>query len=167
MRDFSPNQESARLRTLRRYEILDTAPEEGIEAIVRRSAAACDAPIAVFSLVAANRIWFKSRVGIDAVEINRTGSFCAHTIAIDTPLIVENAFEHPLFQDHPLVAGPPNFAFYAGVPIHADNGQPLGALCLMDTTPRAFPWEHYKQLTALALELEDEIEKCKPQSGQN
>ncbi len=40
--------------------------------------------------------------------------------------------------DRPLVAGEPNIRFYAGCPLHPDNGDALGTLCIIDRVPRRF-----------------------------
>lgn len=46
--------------------ILDTAPEDDYDDIVRIAAAVCDVLTATISLVDADRQWFKARIGLDS-----------------------------------------------------------------------------------------------------
>jgi hypothetical protein len=61
----TPTQEAARLAALEQYNILDTPPEQSYDDITALAAYICDVPIALISLVDADRQWFKSKVGID------------------------------------------------------------------------------------------------------
>lgn len=158
MHQFEPTNEAERLKALYRYRILDTEPESRFDDIVREAADRLAAPIALFTLVDEDRQWFKSRHGFAYVEAERTGAFCSHTIAIDAPLVVENARTHPLFADSLLVSAPPHVAFYAGVPVRASSGEPLGALCILDTEPRALGIGELNELVSLARRIESALE---------
>ena len=72
--------ESERLGALRRYRILDTDPERGFDDLTLLASHICGTPMALISLVDANRQWFKSRVGVDSAETSRAISFCSHAI---------------------------------------------------------------------------------------
>jgi hypothetical protein len=67
--------EQLRLATLREYGILDTLPEDCFDSLVRAAAALLAAPIGLISLVDERRVWFKARVGLDAVEIPASTRF--------------------------------------------------------------------------------------------
>lgn len=132
-----PRDEAQRIAELRALEILDTPAEDRFDVFTRLAARAANAPIAVLSLLDADRQWFKSRLGIEASETPRTVSFCAHAILTpDRPLVVEDATRDPRFADNPLVTGAPGIRFYAGVPVRGPGGHALGALCVIDTVPR-------------------------------
>ena len=75
-----PANESARLRTLRGYKILDTKPEERFDELTRLAALICGVPISLISLIDADRQWFKSRFGLDLEETPRAQAFCTHAI---------------------------------------------------------------------------------------
>jgi GAF domain-containing protein len=47
--------------------------------------------------------------------------------------------------------------FYAGVPIHAPDGQPVGALCVMDLTPRVFTKRDLRMLEEKAADVTEEL----------
>ena len=131
-----PPNEARRLRALHRYRLLDTAPETSFDDLVRIAAYVLETPIALVSLVAADRQWFKARYGLEAPETSRTLSFCAHAISDGEPLVVHNALEDPRFADNPLVTGDPHVIFYAGAPLVTPDGYALGTLCVIDHRPR-------------------------------
>jgi GAF domain-containing protein len=132
-----PDNEADRLAALRALLILDTPPEQRFDRIVEFAASEFDVPIALLSLVDADRQWFKARIGLDVCETPRGQAFCAYALHADTPLVVSDAQQDERFADNPLVTGSPGIRFYAGVPLCVNNGLVLGTLCIIDTQPRA------------------------------
>lgn len=86
-----PPREAERLAELYRYEVLDTKPEKALDDLVHLAAYICQAPIAVISLVDADRQWFKSKIGLDKSQTSRVIAFCAQTILSDELMIVPDA----------------------------------------------------------------------------
>ncbi|MBY6264188.1 GAF domain-containing protein [Azospirillum sp. 412522] len=130
--------EAARLEALRRTGLLDSDPEPAFDDLVSW---ACDhfrVPIALVSLLDADRQWFKARHGLTVRETPRDVAFCRFTIRQSLPMVVEDASRDPRFQENPLVLGEPHIRFYAGAPIINRNGLALGSVCLIDRTPRSF-----------------------------
>ncbi len=122
-----PPDEAERLAALRRYEILDTPPEEAFDRLARLAAQLLGVPVALVSLVDADRQWFKSRRGLDLGETPRRVAFCAHTILADEVLVVEDARADPRFARNPLVADPAGVRFYAGAPVTTPDGYRIGS----------------------------------------
>jgi len=146
--------EQLRLATLRRYDILDTAPELAFDDIAFLAAHICKAPIALVSFIDEDRQWFKSRVGIDSAQSARDFSFCTHTIRRpEELLVVTDALADPRFADSPLVAAGPRIRFYAGAPLVAPDGQVLGALCVKDIVPRELDATQKRALKALGRQV--------------
>lgn len=153
-----PKNEKERLDTLDGYRLLDTEPEPRYDRIVELAANACGTPIALFTLLDKNRQWFKARVGLSAQETARDISFCAHAVASDELLIVEDAASDHRFESNVLVLKKPGIRFYAGVPVHGHNGKPIGTLCVVDVKPRSLSASQRLILEELATELELQIE---------
>jgi diguanylate cyclase (GGDEF)-like protein len=146
-----PADEPQRLATLEAYEILDTPPDRSFDRLVQLAAEHFDAPISAVSLTDADRQWFKASVGVTATETPREYAFCAHAIAqANEVFVVENALCDPRFADNPFVTGDPSIRFYAGAPIRAANGQPLGTICVLDRKPRQLGTAGQKFLANLA-----------------
>ena len=131
-----PPDEARRLAALRSLAVLDTEAEPLFDALTRAAAAVTGRPIALISLIDAERQWFKSSVGLPGVsETPRDHAFCAHAILGPELLEVTDAQRDPRFADNPLVTGALNIRFYAGAPITLQDGMRMGTLCVMDREP--------------------------------
>ena len=149
-----PSDEADRLQTLQSFKILDTQPEKAFDDITRLAAHIFETPIVLVSLVDSQRQWFKSRVGMTDEQTTRETSFCAHSILNpEEPLVVNDATLDPRFADNPLVTGDLHLRFYAGAPLVAPNGQPLGALCVIDRVPREITEVQRDALQVLARQV--------------
>ena len=155
---IAPADDEARLAAVRRYGVLDTPPDRAFDAITAIAARLLGAPVAVVSIVDENRIWFKSRHGIDLHEVGRDPGLCASAILQNEPWVVTDARTDPRARANPLVAGEPGFRFYAGVPLTVSDGHNLGTLCVMDTQPRRITDSELATLVDLAAVVVDELE---------
>lgn len=142
--------EIGRLCALNRYGLRDSAPDPAFDEITGLVMAALDAPIALVSLLDADRQWFLSRQGFDATETPRSLAFCHHTIQGREVLCVPDATSDPRFRDNPLVTGPPWLRSYLGAPLVSPDGHNLGALSVLDVKPRDFTPRQRDLLTRCA-----------------
>ena len=156
MRAPQPPDEAGRLRALRASGVLDSPAEERFDRITRLARRVFDVPIALVSLVDAERQWFKSHQGIDLRETPREVSFCAHAIHDDRVFIVPDALTDPRFADNPAVTGEIRIRFYAGRPIRI-LGRRVGTLCLVDRRPRELRDDDVRALNDLATLVEEEL----------
>ncbi len=153
--------DARRIEALTALRVLDTPPEERFDRLTRLASQFFNAPIALVSLVDVNRQWFKSCVGLEAMETPRDISFCGHAIVSSEIFVIENALEDPRFADNPLVVGEPHIRFYAGQPLKASDGSLVGTLCLVDRRPRSFSAEDRAVLKDLARIVESELNLIK------
>ena len=150
--------EPGRLAALRRYRILDTDPERAFDDLTLLASHICGTPIALISLIDADRQWFKSRVGISIAETSRSVSFCTHVIQQRDLVVVPDARTNARFRDNPFVATENGIRFYAGAPLVTPQGYALGTLCVLDKVPRTLTPEQLEALDALRRQVEAQLE---------
>ncbi len=150
--------ETQRIKALKRYDILDTPPDGSFDRITKLAAKLLNVPIAIVTLVDTDRIWFKSRYGIDVTQIGRDPGLCASAILSDEIYIVEDAVKDPRTLANPLVAGSFGLQFYAAAPLKVKDGYNLGTLCIIDKNPRKLTDSEKQILQDLADILIDEME---------
>ncbi len=148
-----PKNESDRIKALRSYEILDSAPELTYDDFTHLAADLCDVPISFISLVDSHRQWFKSRLGTEVCETKREHAFCAHTILQNAVMVIPDTSLDERFHDSPLVLGSPYIRFYAGAPLTTPDGHAIGSLCVVDTKPRQPTRVQIQGLEALARQV--------------
>ena len=153
-----PSDETARLRELHRYEVLDSLPDPSFDGLTRLASEIAGAPIGLISLTDENRQWFKSRVGVDVAEIPREWAPCAHVVASGESIVCADMSRDRRFSDNPLVLGPTHFRFYAGLALVTPRGSVLGTLAVIDTEPRSLATSQVEGLATIAKQIVSELE---------
>lgn len=136
----------ARLETLWKTGLLDSAPEEAFDRIARLAERLLDVPVVLVSLVDKDRQFFKSVIGLaepwaSRCETPMEYSFCRYSVTTGAPLIVDDARRNALVADSPAIEEIGVVA-YAGYPVVAVDGHVMGNLCVIDSEPRTWrDWE--------------------------
>lgn len=146
--------DNLRVNKLKELELLDTAPDPIFDSVIELAKQHFDVPIALISLVDADRQWFKAKIGLEVNETPRNIAFCDHTIKSDKIFVVEDATKDQRFFQNPLVLNTPNIRFYAGAPLNVD-GHFIGTICIIDNKPKSFSKNDEKYLSLLARNIEN------------
>ncbi|MDJ0629390.1 MAG: GAF domain-containing protein [Rhodobacter sp.] len=143
--------------------LLDAPAEAGFDAITRLALRLFDVPVALISVIDEpnDRQFFKSQIGLrdpwaGMSQTPLSHSFCQHVKASGTPLVVPYAPENALVCGNPAIRDL-GVIGYMGVPILAPDGQPIGALCVIDGQRRSWTDENVGLLADLANCVSDEI----------
>jgi PAS domain S-box-containing protein len=153
-----PPNEPVRLAALKRYDVLDTLPEPVFDDLTKMAAHICGMPVALIVFVDEQRLWFKSRAGMDAAEAPRDALPCCQTILGDDLLLVEDTHRDPRFAKSPLVTREPRMRFYAGTPLRTSDGFNIGTLCVIDARKRRLSQQQREALRILAHQVVAQLE---------
>ena len=151
--------EPARLQELRSYGVLDAPADARLDDLARAAALACGVPVAMVSLVDAERHFFLARTGTDLVEAPRKNGFCNLAIGSEALFEVEDAAHDRRFSAHPMVTQDPHVRFYAAAPLVTAAGAAIGTLCVIDWKPHKLTAEQGMLLQLLgrqAMEILDQ-----------
>jgi hypothetical protein len=152
----------SRLKDLHETGLVDSAPDEAFDRLALLAAKLLNAPVALISLVDADRQFLKSCFGLaepwsSARETPLSHSFCRHALGSPDPLVIEDARAHPLVRDNPGIRDLGVVA-YAGVPLVTRSGHALGTLCVIDHQPRSWTSDQIETLKTLTAAVISEIE---------
>ena len=161
--------EEARLNALRNLRLLDTPPSESFDRITRLAGRLLAAPVSTISLTDRDRQWFKSRVGVDLVEIPRSEAPCNYAIHAHEVFVVPDLLKDARFEASLLARA--GIRFYAGAPLITRSGYGLGTLCVVDDKPRTISEDEAHLLVDLAamvmtqIEIQNTIGRIDPTTG--
>jgi signal transduction histidine kinase len=151
-----------RLAALRAVALLDTPTEESFDRLTWLAARITHAPVALVSLIDADRQFFKSCLGLPEPWLSRretplSHSFCQYNRVPNHPLLVRDARIDPLFKDNPAIRDLQVIA-YLGIPLVTSDGYVLGSFCVIDKKPRRWTGDDISVLEKLSLAVMTEIQ---------
>ncbi len=150
--------EENRLEALRAFELLDTPADGSLDHITALAAHYFNTPISLISLVDQDRIWFKSRHGIDVNEVGVEPGLCASAFMQENEYVIENAETDPRSLANTLVTGELGVRFYAAAPLRTRDGYGLGTINIIDFEPRTFNEEDRKALMSFGQIVMNQME---------
>lgn len=146
-----------RLDALSRSGLMDSEPEPVFDRAARLASRILGVPVVLFSLVDAQRQFFKAQAGLpEPRETPLSHSFCQYVVSADRPLAVNDARGHPLLQSNGAVHDLDVVA-YLGVPVHGPEGDVLGSFCAIDSQPHDWTAAQLADLQDLAAIVETEL----------
>lgn len=143
--------------------LVDSPASEDFDRFTRLATKMLGVPVALVSIVDfdGDRQFFTSACGLGEPWASQrqtplTHSFCQHVVADGKPLIIEDARSHPLVRDN-LAIYDLKVVAYLGIPVIGSDGRALGALCAIDSHPRAWSRDDISVLTDLAGSVTSQI----------
>lgn len=146
--------EAERVASVYASGLLDAPVSERLTRITRTHFNVMEAAL---NLIGEDKLFTKSSFGSMNTVMPRKGTFCNQTIYFDRTLVIPNTLKDPQFRDNPLVTGSPFIRFYAGHPIQGPGGFHIGALCIIDDSPRTFSTSDEHKLRTLAALVQQEL----------
>ncbi len=150
--------EALRIEALNQYEVLNSAPDPVLDDLTRLTAQICDTPIAAVSFVGSDRIWIRSRFGMDSLELSLGSLPCETTILGDSVYELSDARNDPDYApDGIFLEGRP-YRFYAGAPLTTPGGVSIGALLVLDRPSRVLTLAQSSALSILSRQVINRLE---------
>ena len=150
--------EALRIEALNQYEVLNSAPDPVLDDLTRLAAQICETPVAAISLIGSDRIWLRSRFGIDALELSLGTLPCETTILGDTVYEIGDARNGPDYTPDGILLEGRLYRFYAGAPLTTPGGVSIGALLVLDHHPRSLVAAQTSALGILARQVITRLE---------
>ena len=149
-----PDDDAARLRSVRAFEVLPTLTEPLFDEFVALTARIFNLPISLISVVEETDVHYPANHGIPGHSRQpRVESLCSTAIVLARTVVYHDvALEEPsTIPVEALDAARRNeVRFYAGALLHLPDQRPLGTLCIIDRQPRSFTTDEQHILELLA-----------------
>jgi GAF domain-containing protein len=156
-----PADEDERLGALRGLKAFAAGSNPAFNAMTKKLTRAFEVPIALITLIDRDHQHFKSQFGLPPeyagiCEIPRDAAICSYVVAANAVFVVEDLARDRRFANNPFLKAH-HLRFYAGAPLRSINGQPVGALCILDTKPRVFGETEMRMLRVMGEEISDQL----------
>ncbi len=150
--------ESARLDAIRHYQLPDCLPPGSFDRLAAVAARLFQVPMVSVSFVLSDKVALKACYGLPATsEVSRQDSIAALAVARDGPMVVADVAADPgLASKEP--ARRLGIRFFAAAPLITPDGQRLGSVNIMDTSPRELPDSDAAVLADLAAAAMEQVQ---------
>lgn len=155
----SPEQE--RLEVLQNFEILDTPPDGNFDKITELASLVFEVQVSFVGIIDQNRIWFKSKKGVDLNEIDRESALWAALSVENGIFCTEDASKDQRLSGCELL-NECGIRFLGVVPVTTSEGYVLGVLGVGSTDHRIFSdsnqrvLKHLGEIVTAQIELQRE-----------
>jgi two-component system, OmpR family, sensor histidine kinase VicK len=150
--------EALRIEALNQYEVLNSAPDPVLDDLTRLAAQICDTPVAAISLVGSDRLWLRSRFGVESPDVSLGSLPCETTILGDTVYEIPDARNDQDYAPDGIILEGRPYRFYAGAPLATPGGVSIGALLVLDHPPRRLTEEQTSALSILSRQVITRLE---------
>ncbi|MEO7822523.1 MAG: PAS domain S-box protein, partial [Gemmatimonadaceae bacterium] len=154
---------SGRLAALQQTGLLGTGTEDFFDKLTGLAVELLAVPTVAFSLVDERKQFIKSAAGAGRLMVpgwdSLDGCFCPEVVKTGADVVMPEALRNGENPDEVTVRA------YAGVPLTTSNGQVLGALCALDSKPRAWTERDIDVLRLIAASVMSEVQRRMAERG--
>ncbi len=155
-----PADEPESLEALSRYQTLDAATQKALQELTDLIPQIFQMPIAAIATGIPGNCAVKSHIGATPDELDLACAWSTYPLQ-QRRLVVLNPLNQPgeLLPDNGRDAPQGPLCFYAGVPLIASEGYPIGTLCIMDRVPQHLSATQKQTLQTLATQAIATLER--------
>ncbi|MFD1715225.1 GAF domain-containing serine/threonine-protein kinase [Amnibacterium flavum] len=156
---FASGDVAERDAAVRRYNVLDTPPDEAFDRLAHLATRLVGAPIAFVSVIDSERVFVKAGAGLDLRgNVPLDQSLCTLTVRGGEPWYVSDIATDWRTRDLDLPLDASVARSYAAAPLVTIDGYSIGSLCVYDTEPRDYTPDELADLAELAAIAVRELE---------
>ena len=148
-----PANELERLKTLSDLDLDYSGLNDNLKSLSVLAAKIAGTDISMVNLIDSLTQWTVANHGLEVDQMDREDSVCQYTIVERDEFEVKDLSADIRFKDKFYVTDNPGLRYYYGVPLKANNGSHLGALCVLDTQTRQLTPEKVEMLKIIAAEI--------------
>ncbi len=150
--------EALRIEALNQYEVLNSAPDPVLDDLTQLAAQICETAVAAVSFIGSDRIWIRSRFGMESLELSLGSLPCETTILGDTVYEIHDTRNDPDYAPDGILLEGRAYRFYAGAPLTTPGGVNIGALFVLDRPARVLTPAQTSALGVLGRQVINRLE---------
>jgi two-component system sensor histidine kinase VicK len=150
--------EALRIEALNQYEVLNSAPDPVLDDLTQLAAQICEAPVAAVTFIGSDRIWVRSRFGMESLELSLGSLPCETTILGDNVYEISDTRNDIHYAPDGILLEGHAFRFYAGAPLTTPSGVNIGALLVLDRPSRVLTPGQSSALSILSRQVINRLE---------
>jgi diguanylate cyclase (GGDEF)-like protein/PAS domain S-box-containing protein len=140
-----------RIKFLHDTKVLEGFEEDSLQQMAEIAACIAGVPMAFVAFIDQETTHVVAGQNSEKRSDDRFETLCGYVISdANDVTIVEDIFTDERFDHISYIGEKRNFRFYAGAPIVAPGGVPIGTLCTLDTVPRRLTDQQIKAIRSLA-----------------
>jgi two-component system, OmpR family, sensor histidine kinase VicK len=150
--------EALRIEALNQYEVLNSAPDPVLDDLTQLAAQICETAVSAVSFIGSDRIWIRSRFGMESLELSLGSLPCETTILGDTVYEIPDTRNDPDYAPDGILLEGHAYRFYAGAPLTTPGGVNIGALFVLDRPARVLTPAQSSALAVLGRQVINRLE---------
>jgi len=156
-----PTNEMERILSLSDFDLDYSNHQDNFKDLAKLAAKVAGTEISLVNLIDTFTQWTISNHGLTIDQMPREDSVCQYTIVQDEYFEVPDLTADGRFKDKFYVSEDPHLRYYYGVPLKTDEGQNIGALCVLDKELKTLNPEKVELLKIIADEIVNRLKAFK------